>query len=235
MNYFSAKTEDFNFWSEQWAGAKMQVLTLAVLNGKDPLHGNGDKASLSPSDRQIANEVVSIKKATGAQKAKMLQNSIAYIKNRQSSLRLQEDTSKKRYDAEQSKHEQRLAVFEAKFKNGTLLAEFHDLETQKENAQWAKWQLMRTKEQLQLASLLKIQDGAMKHSQALLEIYGKQGGSVGVAPTAEQQKPLVDFCHESFTEVMRAKEALDHGDTETVSSSPPPASTADGGKPHVQV
>lgn len=234
MAFFEAKNKDFNFWSEQWAGAKMQVLQLSVLNGKDPLHGNRNMSTLSPSDRQVASEVASLSKATGAQKVQMLQRTIAYCKSRSETLTEYEGQAETRYEAEQAKHNQRLAVVEAEFKNGTLLAEFRDIKSKKENSEWARWQKLRSKEQTQLASLLKIQDGATKLSQALVDIYGKQGNGIG-APTVEQQKPMVDFCHQSFAEVMRFKDVLDNGDTDTVSPSPTPAPTAPNGKLPVQV
>jgi hypothetical protein len=198
--YFQANNEDFNFWSEEWAVTKTQLVRLSLLNGINPRNRTGSAAK-SPE----AESEEKLRTANSTVKLNLLKSSIDYAKSRIERLKGQEQKSLKRYTEQEAGHKRRQAGIDARYHNKTLITEFYQSNTKEESRQWGSWEKQRNRQQEQLKASEAIQEGAMKKAQVLVEVYEKNS-----KPSSAQQQAMKDFCHNAWAEVKKKQTQLEN-------------------------
>mmetsp|Transcript_113837 Transcript_113837/g.179157 ORF Transcript_113837/g.179157 Transcript_113837/m.179157 type:complete len:252 (-) Transcript_113837:65-820(-) len=200
--YFQANNEDFNFWSEEWAETKTQLIRLALLNGKSPVKRTGSAAKSAEAQAEEH-----LRTANATVKSMMLDNSVQYAQSRIDRLKKQEEKSAKRYAEQEKGHNQRQGVIDAKFHNKTLIAQFYQSDTSEENRQWGSWQRQRARQKDQFQVSSKIQGGAIEQARALASAYRKESDARALAKV---QETFANFCHSSWGDMMKEREALEN-------------------------
>merc|ERR550537_1962771 len=94
-------------------------------------------------------------------------------KERIAKLNAREKKYKAQFADKEAEHARRLARIEARFKNGTLSAEFHANETRDETRMWTYWQRVRERQHRQFHTSLKIQHGTMERVKTMMDMYEK--------------------------------------------------------------
>lgn len=202
--YFQANNENFNFWSEEWAVTKTQLVRLSLLNGVDPVKRTG-AAKKSASDDAAER----LRTANSTVKLKMLKSSVEYAQSRVAHLNSQEQKSLKRFTEQEAAHMKRQADIDARYHNKTLIAEFYQSNTHEETRQWTSWQSQRKRQQEQFPESMKIQQGAIQNAKLLIDSYEKHPTTSNSAQLQEAQKSMKSFCHEAWEEVKRQQDRLD--------------------------
>merc|ERR1719240_1302525 len=201
--YFQANNEDFNFWSEEWAVTKTQLVRLALLNGQDP-HKRSGNTKKSPQ----AEAEEKLRTANSTVKLKLLQSSVQYAQSRVERLKTQEQKSSKRFVEQEAGHKKRQAGIDARYHNKTLILEFYQSNTKEEDRQWGSWVKQRNRHQEQFKTSMNIQEGAIKNAKLLINAYEKDSKSMG-AEMSQATQAMKDFCHDGWAAVKREQDQID--------------------------
>jgi len=206
--YYQANNDDFNFWSEEWAETKTQLVRLALLNGQDPVKRSG-AAQKSPSATAQEKMQTQLRTASPTDKLKMLSSALEYGTSRTERLKVQEQKSLQRFTEQEPGHKKRQADIDARYHNKTLIAQFYQSNTKEESRQWGSWQKQRERQQEQFQAGMKIQQGALKNAQLLADAYGKESSSSG-AQLQKAQQSMKLFCHEAWEELQKQQAVLEN-------------------------
>jgi hypothetical protein len=198
--YFQTNNEDFNFWSEEWALTKTQLVRLALLNGQDPIKrtGNANKSPEAEAEEKLRN-------ANSTVKLSMLKSSVEYSQACLKRQNTQEEKSLKRYAEQEAGHKKRQADIDARYHNKTLIAEFFQSNTNEESRQWGSWQRQRQRQRAQFESSTKIQQGALAHAKLLIGAY-EAAAMPSSKQMMESQQAMKNFCHEAWTEMKKQQD-----------------------------
>lgn len=202
--YYTANNDDFNFWSEEWANTKTQLVRLALLDGVNPVKRSG---SDQKSPAAIAEE--KLRTASPTIKLKMLKSSVEYGNSRIERLKSQEQKSLQRYNEQELGHKKRQAAIDERYHNKTLIEEFYQSNTKEESRQWGSWTRNRERQQDQFLAGTKLQQGALKNAQLLIDAYEKSSPPSS-AQLQEAQQGMKSFCHEAWAELQKQQSALDN-------------------------
>uniref|UniRef100_A0A7S2N7A9 Uncharacterized protein n=1 Tax=Alexandrium andersonii TaxID=327968 RepID=A0A7S2N7A9_9DINO len=250
-----AETDDRRFWGEQWSAMEAALLELQDVaggvgaKGVALLQAEAGNATSAPSGTAHAGNASAIDHAEPKEEVSPLAGlklnlnpkttaelapALAMLKalyedgkERITQLNAREKQSKQRYEDMKKQHDTRLATIEARFKNGTLSAEFHKNETRDEMRIWNYWERVRERQHRQFHTSLKIQHGTMSKVKTMIDMYEKTMS--GKASEAEVQKDLAKvtgampevvllqqawraqapYFHEALTEVRTASAELE--------------------------
>jgi hypothetical protein len=205
--YFQANNDDFNFWSEEWAASKQQLIQLALLDGIDPRKKTGapqktkEKSGPSGEDK--------LRTANSTVKLRMLKSAVEYGESRIKKLEAQEQKSLHRYSEQEVEHKKRQGEIDARFHNKTLILEFYQSNTKEEARQWGSWQKQRDHHHAQYSLSKQIQEDAMKNEKLLIGVYEKSS-SPDSAQLKKVQESMAKFCHEAWAQVKKQQDGFDN-------------------------
>mmetsp|Transcript_21421 Transcript_21421/g.43127 ORF Transcript_21421/g.43127 Transcript_21421/m.43127 type:complete len:287 (+) Transcript_21421:71-931(+) len=224
------ESNDMRFWTSEWADLEVELTELqAAVNGtaaktpaaaaslhhhsKSPLAGL--KLNLEP--KSPADLVPALA---------MLKGLYEDGKERIGKLNAREKEAKLKFEERQAAHNHRMQEIEARFKNGTLSAEFRTNETHDENRLWSYWEKVRERQHKQYHTSLKIQHGTLEKVKAMIDMYEKtiagtadkqqvakqlakvSGGAMPEVVFLQASEELAHFCKEALTEVRMQRAAL---------------------------
>jgi len=180
-----AESEDTHFWSSELSAMETELLQLQAAVGGQPVvaaTGKPAAAAAKPPKKNprhvnpLAGLKLNLEPKTAADLVpalSMLKGLYEDGKERIGKLNAREQDSKKKFEAKQAQHEQRIAVINARLKNGSLSKEFGTNETRDENRLWTYWEHVRERQHRQYHTSLKIQHGTLSKEKQMIEMYEK--------------------------------------------------------------
>lgn len=226
-----AEAEDKRFWASEWSALEAELVQLQAVANAPAANATAAK---SPEHKHSKSPLAGLKLNLEPKTAADLVPALAMLKGlyedgkaRIGKLNLREKESKKRFEDKQGEHVQRIATIEARFKNGTLSAEFRTNETHDENRLWNYWEKVRERQHKQYHTSLKIQHATLEKVKAMMDMYEKtisgkadkaqvakelskvSGGALPEVVFLQQSsKALANYCAEALSEVRSQRAEL---------------------------